>query len=152
MGALGERREGSKAALGPSSSPLSACLIPAPTSKPLCFTLEIHWDDFAAWNPEIPKWAPFGAPGMPQLWCLPWEIQVISTAAGERDKLQEPPGGDPTSVVLTLLKGSLGWRKASQGIKNEAKYIKKINLRKLIPHHPFTGVSQNSVHNFGFLH
>lgn len=43
MGALGERREGSKAALGPSPSPLSTCLIPAPISngpqQPLCF----HW-------------------------------------------------------------------------------------------------------------
>lgn len=30
-------------------------------------------------------------------------------AVGEREKLQDLPGGDPPSTVLTLLKGSLGF-------------------------------------------
>lgn len=39
--------------------------------------------------PQIPKQAPSGAPEPHRLCCLPWEIQVIAAAVGEREKLQE---------------------------------------------------------------
>lgn len=123
MGALGERREGSKAALGPSPSSLSTCLIPAPISKGPSKLSAPDWRFTGGISlPEIlksPKQAPFGAPGLSlALMFTLGNSDYFSCCGGEGEAPGAPRKGPHLHSAHTT-KGSLGWRKAALGIKSK---------------------------------